>query len=146
MNYALRIVALLCALTTFSLAGVTVSSPTPGSQDSSPVHFVAYASGNYPIIAMKVYSDNNIVYSVDASSINAQVALPLGNHWIVVQAWDNHGNVYIAPGFWIDVTSGGPTYSMIHAMSGWQTCDTCAGSGPTPHYSVWVDKMQVTAW
>ena len=24
-------------------------------------------------------------------------------------------------------------YTMIHAMSGWQTCDTCAGSGSTPH-------------
>ncbi len=140
MNYALRIVAFVCTLTTFSLAGVTVSSPTSGSQDSSPVHFVASASGQYPIIAMKVYSDDNIVYSVDASSINAQVALPGGNHWIVVQAWDSHQNVYKAPGFWI---SHGvvrwrrwrrqPTYSMIQAMSGWQTCDTCAGSGSTSH-------------
>jgi hypothetical protein len=24
-------------------------------------------------------------------------------------------------------------YTMIHAMSGWTTCDTCAGSGSTPH-------------
>ncbi len=24
-------------------------------------------------------------------------------------------------------------YTMIHAMSGWQTCDSCAGSGSTPH-------------
>ena len=63
MNYALRIVAFVCVLTTFSLAGVTVYNPTSGSQDSSPVHFVASARGNYPIIAMKVCSDHSVVYS-----------------------------------------------------------------------------------
>jgi hypothetical protein len=135
LNYALRIVAFVCTLTTFSLAGVTVYSPTSGSQDSSPVYFVASASGTYTIVAMKVYSDSSVVYSVDASSIDAEVDLGDGQHWIVVQAWDDHQNVYIAPGFWIDVTGGGgqPTYSMIQAMSGWLTCDTCAGSGSTPH-------------
>jgi len=99
---------------------LAVYSPTSGSQDSLPVHFVASASGNYPNIAMKVYSDGQVVYSVDASSIDAEVRIAVGNHWIVVQAWDNHQNVYKAPGFWIDVTSGGgggggPTYSMIQA-------------------------------
>ncbi len=140
MNYALRIVALVCTLTTFSLAGVTVSSPTSGSQDSSPVHFVASASGQYSIIAMKVYSDYNVVYSVSADHIDAQVGLATGTHWIVVQAWDSHQNVYKAPGFHIQVTGSGggggggqPTYNMIQAMSGWQTCDSCAGSGPTAH-------------
>jgi hypothetical protein len=96
---------------------LAVYSPTSGSQGSSPVHFGACASGKYPIIAMKVYSDGQVVDSVDASSIGAEVSIAVGNHWIVVQAWDNHGNVYKAPGFWIDVTSGGgggggPTYSM----------------------------------
>jgi hypothetical protein len=83
---------------------------------------------------MQVYSDGQVVYSVDVSSIDAEVSIAVGNHWIVVQAWHNHGNVYKAPGFWIDVTSGGgggPTYSMIQAMSDWQTCDSCAASGPT---------------
>ena len=56
----------------------------------------------------------------DASSVDAEVSIAVGNHWIVVQAWDNHQNVYKAPGFWIDVTSGGgggsgPIYSMIQA-------------------------------
>jgi hypothetical protein len=90
---------------------------------------------------MKVYSDDNVVYSVDASSMNAPVSLGDGSHWIVVQAWDSHQNVYKAPGFWIQVTGSGgggggggqPNYTMIQAMSGWQTCDTCAGSGSTPH-------------
>ena len=51
--------------------------------------------------------------------MDAEVSIAVGNHWIVVQAWDNHGNVYKAPGCWIDVTSGGgggPTYSMIQAQ------------------------------
>ena len=139
MRKTLGTAALLCALTTISLAGVTVTSPTSGGQ-GSPVHFVASASGNYPIVAMTVYSDNNGVYSVHSNSINSNVTLATGNHYIVVQAWDSKGNVYKAPGFNITVSGGGggggggsPNYSMIQSMSGWQTCDSCAGSGSTPH-------------
>ena len=29
--------------------------------------------------------------------------------------------------------AGDTTYNMIQAMSGWQTCDSCAGSGPVQH-------------
>ena len=29
--------------------------------------------------------------------------------------------------------AGTRTYTQIQAASGWQTCDSCAGSGPTPH-------------
>jgi hypothetical protein len=141
LSKALGIAALLCALTTFSLAGVTVSSPTSGSQVTSPVHFVASASGNYPITWMTVYSDGNGVYGIGSNHIDANISLGNGNHYIVVQAWDSKGNVYKAPGFQITVTGSGgdgggggsPTYTMIHAMSGWTTCDSCAGSGPTPH-------------
>ncbi len=141
MRKVVGIAAFLFTLTTLSLAGVTVTSPTSGSQDSSPVHFVASASGSYPITWMTVYSDNQGVYSVGSSNINTNITLGSGNHWIVVQAWDSHGNVYKAPGFQITVTGNGgggggggnPTYTMIQAMSGWTTCDSCAGSGPTQH-------------
>jgi len=84
------IAALLCALTTISLAGVSVSSPTSGSQDSSPVHFVASASGNYPITWMTVYADGNGIYGVGSNNINTNVTMSNGNHYIVVQAWDSH--------------------------------------------------------
>ena len=126
MNYALRIVAFVCALTTFSVAGVTVYDPTSGSQDSSPVHFVASASGNYPIIAMKVYSDNNVAYSVDASSIEAQV---------VSVALNGHKS-YINRSF--------NTYSV--RASALNAAVQLDGDYNQQDYSMWVDKMQVTAW
>jgi hypothetical protein len=31
------------------------------------------------------------------------------------------------------ISLAGTTYTMVQSMSGWQTCDTCAGSGSTPH-------------
>jgi len=31
------------------------------------------------------------------------------------------------------ISLAGTDYTMIQSMSGWQTCDTCAGSGSTPH-------------
>lgn len=138
---ALRIVALVCGLTTFSLAGVSVSSPAPNSQNPSSVHFVASANGNHPIVAMKVYSDNNIVYSANSGKIDAGVNMGDGKHYIVVQAWDNAGQVYKAQGFNITVSGGGgggnPQFQMIQRMSDWQSCDVCAGEGghgpKTPH-------------
>ncbi len=135
-----RIAALVCGLTTFSLAGVTVSSPTPNSQDQSSVHFVASASGNYPIVAMMIYSDNQSVYSINKANLDTSINLADGKHYIVVQAWDSKDNVYKAAGFNITVSGGNNNnaqYQMIQSMSGWQSCDTCAGAGGhgpvTPH-------------
>ncbi len=135
------IAALVCGLTTLSFAGVNVSSPTPNSQNQSSVHFVASASGNYPITAMMIYSDNQSVYSINKANLDTSVNLANGTHYIVVQAWDTHNNVYKATGFKISVSGGNnnnATYQMIHTMSGWQSCGSCAGPGghgpDTPRY------------
>ena len=133
-----RFAALICGLTTISLAGVTVYSPTPNSQNPSSVHFVASATGNHPITTIMVYSDNNTAYSANNANIDAYVNLANGQHWIVVQAWDSTGYVYKAQGFNITVSGGNdPQYQMIQAMPGWESCDTCAGEGghgpKTPH-------------
>ncbi len=133
-----RIAALVCALTTLSFAGVTVSSPTPNSQNQSSVHFVASATGNYPITAMMIYSDNQSIFTIANSSLDTTISLANGQHYIVVQAWDSKGYVYKAAGFNISVSGGNdPQYQMIQAMPGWESCDVCSGQGghgpPTPH-------------
>ncbi len=137
----LSIAALLCGLTTLSVAGVNVSSPTPNSQNQSSVHFAASATGDYAISTMMIYADNQSVYSVKKSSLDTSLNLANGNHYIVVQAWDTHGKVYKAAGFNISVSGGNnnnATYQMIHTMSGWQSCGACAGPGghgpDTPRY------------
>jgi len=137
-----RVAAIVLGLTTLSFAGVNVSSPTPNSQNSSPVHFAASASGSYPITSMMVYSDNQSVYSTNSSSINTNLSLGSGNHYIVVQAWDSKGHVYVGQGFNISVSGGNNNnnaqYQMIQSMKGWQDCGSCAGKGghgpDTPRY------------
>lgn len=74
-------------------AGVTVSSPANGATVGSPVRVVANATSGYPIVAMKVYVDNNIAYSTSASSIDTSIAMASGWRYVVVQAWDSTGAV-----------------------------------------------------
>ena len=66
-----RIAIVVFGMTTLALAGVNVSSPTPNSQDQSSVHFVASASGNYPIVAMMIYSDNQSISSINKANLDA---------------------------------------------------------------------------
>lgn len=127
----LRFAVLISALTGLSFAGVTVSSPAPNSQNPSSVHFVASATGNHPIVSMKVYSDSSIIYSTNTSKMDTNISMGNGQHYIVVQAWDSTGFVYKAQGFNISVNgnNNNPQYQMIHAMSGWDNCGSCAGPG-----------------
>jgi len=119
---------------------VNVSSPTPNSQNQSSVHFVASATGDYPISTMMIYSDNHSVYTINKSSLDTSVSLGNGQHYIVVQAWDTHGKVYKATGFNISVSgdNNNAQFQMIQSMSGWASCGSCAGEGghgpDTPRY------------
>ena len=119
-------------MTATAFAGVSVSSPSAGATASSPVHFVASASGSYPITAMRIYVDSVSAYLVDAASLNTSLAMSAGSHSISVQAWDTQGHVYINA-FSINVSGSAPppgtTFSLIEQMSGWQSCTTCAGAG-----------------
>lgn len=133
-------------MSAMAFAGVSVSSPTSGSTTSSPVHFVASASGSAPISSMTIYVDNNIAFQINAASLNTNVSMGNGSHSISVQAWDTHGAVYVNK-FTISVsgssapapTPSGTAFSLIEQMSGWQSCTTCAGAGgngPSASFSI----------
>ena len=77
--------------------GVTVCSPAGGSTVASPVHFVAAAKSTHPITAMRIYVDNIAKFTVDASSLDTFVALAIGTHSVVVQAWDSTGAFFKTP-------------------------------------------------
>jgi len=139
MNKILKQAALLIAMTAASFASISVSSPTNGSSVGSPVHVVASSSSSTAIVAMKVYVDNNIAYSISSSSINAYVNMSGGWHNVVVQSWDKNGYVQ-KYALKVDVTStttasststttSGTTIYNIDQKSGWQNCGTCAGAG-----------------
>lgn len=81
------------SMSTLAFAGVTVSSPAPGSTTASPVHFVASASASRPISQMTIYVDNAGVYTVPRGNIDASIPMAAGQHYVVVQAWDSAGVV-----------------------------------------------------
>jgi Carboxypeptidase regulatory-like domain/Calcineurin-like phosphoesterase len=91
-----------------NVVGVTVCSPAPGTSVPSPVHFVAAAKGTKPVTAMRIYIDNVSQYLINASSLDVSLALALGTHSVVVQAWDSTGGYYKAP-LTVTVVSGSPT-------------------------------------
>ena len=143
-------------LATAAFAGVTVSSPAPGSTSASPVHFVASATSANPITAMRIYVDNISVYLVSASKLDTLVTMSTGGHSVVVQAWDSTGAVFKAP-FSLTVSSSTatptptpvsslpapPSTAVIKAnidqMTGWASCTVCAGAnanGPVATYSM----------
>lgn len=133
--------------------GVTISSPSNGSSNGSPVHFVASASASKTISAMRIYVDNNDVFDAGSNHIDTYVSLGNGTHYVVIQAWDVSGAVYkasetisvggaasTAP---TDASAGIPssakTFSDIDQWSGWENCDKCAAigaNGPTNPHSI----------
>jgi hypothetical protein len=79
---------------------VNVSSPTNNSTVTSPVTFSATASTAacaQGIAAMGVYVDNNLAYKVNGSAIQTSLTIAAGNHFTVVQAWDNCGGAIKTP-------------------------------------------------
>jgi hypothetical protein len=73
---------------------VTITSPAAGVTVSNPVHVAATArvNGTGTIAHYRVYSAPNVaVYDINASSLNAYIALPQGKVNLTVVAWDSSG-------------------------------------------------------
>jgi len=59
----------------------------------APVNIVAAPNDNVAIIAMAIYVDNTLAYKQNVSQINTNINMSAGNHYVVVQAWDNSGRI-----------------------------------------------------
>jgi Big-like domain-containing protein len=151
LKTALRVAIVILALASFSYASITISSPTAGTSVGSPVHIVASATSSNPIVAMKVYVDSTLKYSVSAAKIDTSIAMSAGSHYVVVQSWDSKGTVQKQPmtitvtstssgdGSGTTIPSNATYYSNIDQMTGWESCDSCAGpggAGPSAPYSM----------
>jgi hypothetical protein len=80
--------------------GVAVTSPANHSTVSSPVHFVATASSDCPngFSGSAIYSAPGVVaYSTYGNQINTNISLGAGKYNIVVQAFDNCGEIFKTP-------------------------------------------------
>jgi len=148
-EYALRslTLALLISISCLSSLGqITVSSPSTTSV-ASPTKFAATAkpSSGASITEFKIYVDNNQKYSTQSGSISTSLSLSAGAHYVVFQAWDSKGTMYkkslnISVSTTSSSDSGSSSaYTNIDQMSGWESCDVCAGAdgnGPTTPYSM----------
>ena len=106
--------------------GVTVCAPLNGASTGSPVQITAGAAAGIGIAAMKVYIDNQDSYTIQSNSINTALPMSAGSHYVVVQAWDNSGNVYKTP---VNITvSGAAVPSSCGTTSGVQICSPTNGS------------------
>jgi phosphatidylinositol-3-phosphatase len=112
---------------TASTIGVTICSPASGSTVSSPVTFTAAAKSKNPIVALQIYADNNLVFTVDAATLNTSLALSSGSHYIVVQAWDSTG-AYFKSSVTITVGSSAPTGTCTASTAGVTVCAPTPGS------------------
>jgi phospholipase C len=91
---------------------VTVTSPTPGSTVTSPVHYAATAqtatcAGG--VSSMGVYANNKLVYSVQGASLNTNLAMATGAEHTVVEEWDYCGGAAYTT---VDLTVTSPTVSI----------------------------------
>lgn len=142
----------LAAASVVATAGVNVSSPANGATVSSPAHVVASASASRPISAMRIYVDGKSSYTVYKAYLDTYISMSSGWHSVVVQAWDTGGAVYKSSrsvnvsgtpssGSTTSSYSGGVLHTNIDSMTGWTTCERCAGEGgtgpATPHYVVY---------
>ncbi len=84
----------LLAIASPVFAAVTVNTPTTGQTVTSPVHYVASASTTTcakGVASMGIYVNNNLVYVVNATSLDTQLSLASGAQHTVVEEWDRCG-------------------------------------------------------
>jgi hypothetical protein len=73
----------------------------------SPIHVLATAEDSSLVTGYVVYVDNQNAYSNSSASIDAWIAIPLGQHTIFLAASDSHGTV-TTPNYQIDITGFAP--------------------------------------
>jgi hypothetical protein len=99
---------------------------------------------------MKVYVDNNSAYSTSSSAIDTYISMSSGKHSVVVQSWDSAGAIQksaltvsvgtaSSSSTSTSTSTSTKTFTDIEQMTGWSSCDACAGAGgvgPTIPYSM----------
>jgi PKD repeat protein len=73
---------------------VVISSPAAGASVGSPVHVVARGFSGNPVMAMQIYLDSALVYTINSSSVDTSVNLTAGLHSLLVKGWDNAGRSF----------------------------------------------------
>jgi hypothetical protein len=138
MRAIARINLALLLLVSLASAKVNITSPLPGSSTPASVRFVVSASSDFgnPTSSIIIYVDGAIKKTVYASSLDTYLTLASGWRQILIKSWDSKGNITQAGPYGVYVTSTSPSpttpttiFSNVEQMSGWGSCDKCAGAG-----------------
>jgi len=121
---------------------VTITAPTSGAAAGSPVQVTASATSSRAITLIQVYVDGSKKYEVKSASVSTSLSLASGSHKLTVKAYDSSGTSKLSVTFSAGATATPAvpplaTFSDIDEMTGWSSCDVCAGPGgngaTTPH-------------
>lgn len=93
MRISPLVVPTLLGFAATAFAGVTVTTPTNNTSVTTPTTFVAHATSTCSrgVASMGIYVDDQLLYVVNSSSMNTSLRMSLGQHYVVVQDWDNCG-------------------------------------------------------
>lgn len=73
---------------------VSISTPFPNAQVTSPVQITAAANNDSSVYSMQIYVDNQLQYHTKGNSVNTALAMSPGQHFVVVQSWDVAGGIH----------------------------------------------------
>jgi len=76
---------------------ITPKMPLNAATVGQSVHFVATSSSPSPVITMRIYVDNVSNYLVNAGSIDTTLRLTPGPHYVVLQGWNQQGQISKTP-------------------------------------------------
>jgi phosphatidylinositol-3-phosphatase len=79
---------------TFASPAVTILSPAPNASFYSPMYVSATTIDPTPVIAVQIYVDDQLVYQVSGTGVQASLPISVGQHWVVVQEWNSSGATY----------------------------------------------------
>ncbi|HEX7959937.1 MAG TPA: hypothetical protein VF493_08460 [Terriglobales bacterium] len=98
--------------------------------------------------AIHVYVDNGDAFQTQSAQLDTSLNIPGGTHSILVQAWDQSGNVYKSAPVNVTVNAPAPppapsgpspSVSEIQNMGAWDNCAACAGKngdGPSTSHDM----------
>ena len=72
-------------------AAVTVCQPQDLTYSNSPLQWIAESYDTDEVTAMQIYVDNKLVVNSPANSLNENLTLGKGPHFVVTKGWDSKG-------------------------------------------------------
>lgn len=150
LKKSIFMIAVLIGSGLSAFAGVTISSPANYANVPASMNVIASAtptSSAFRVSYMELQLDNVIKFSAASASFNTYIPVAAGTHNLVVKAWDTSGAQMITSrtvtnGSTTTVSATNATWNEVEQMSGWKSCDACAGNatGTGPSAAYWMKQ------